>query len=785
VLFILTILSKSKIGFSLFSILLIWQYGQYPGSRFPNWDYAWSDAMNISRLIELQQGVRNFNIPTMNYFGGLGIEKISEVAAYINPANPLHLLLFLDITPAQYMLIKTFLFLTILQIGTFKLIYSKTAMKRLAIITALIAATLPAYWSIIYPFSTMYCFICSVPLIIYFYTKYTEKNQVKYLFYYFILIIIIGPDLLTTGNIVIITVALSWNSFASKEKKLLQLKKFLSFSSTGVVATFSFWYPYLLLTLNRSERLEELGISSEAKFNFIQYWKMILLNGAHTLLYPIEASAIQMYVPLFCITTIVIFLFSKNQYSAPKVLEIKKLLLLTSTVAVIPSLLYLHPITSKYLASFFRNNFNVLPILLLLVSSLIWSEMSSKRFTQVIIISMGIELLLYIFDPFARFKNFIPNGDIIEQTLGTNHPLVGSNLADTLKITMPFFVSNPWLTLIAANLLTALVVKSTTKNDGLRQKEIFLFISVSLIFFSFSTGVELRKYMNNWQQISVSDYRFSNYEKRINHWIDKYQINDDNYRVLLAGKDFYKNSGRNLKIALDSELGSMYGIKTIPQYREFDNIDMGLSLFKTACQNCSFTKGESLGANFPLTTQQLLANPNFVSKNSVKYVVTADEEINSANFILLERYQYPFIAYSYDETENGVLYLYEFKNAKPIITSTGTENGINDVKITSEGINFAYASKRSSVVEINYYYNEGFFGTYQGQEIEILKTPDYKMEILMPPGKGTLQLRFHNSNFTDSIIVLFFVGGLFFFIEIRKRLPINHFHQKIKFKKFF
>lgn len=734
--------------------------------------------MNISRLFELQQEIRNFSIPTMNYFGGLGIEKISEVAGYINPVNPLHLVLFLDIRPEQFMLFKTFIFLSLLQIGTYKLIYNKTAKKRLAITTALVAATLPVYWSMLYPFSTAYCFICSVPMIIYLYVKYTETNQLKFLFFYFFLIVLIGPDLITTGNIVILTIALSWNSVVSRKSNTFRFKQFLYFSITGAIATFSFWYPYLLLAMDRTERLATLGISPEAKISFIQYWKMIMLNGAHTLLYPIEGSAIQMYVPHFCLMAIVVFLFSSNQYSRLKVQEIRNLLITISTVAILPSLLYLHPVTSKYLSSFFRSNFNLLPILLLIVTSLIVSEMPSKRFTQVIISATGVEFFLYIYDPFKQFKNLIPNGNAIEQTLGTHHPLVSSDLADTLKLQMPFFDSNPWLTLIVANLFVALAIKFSTRSDGFRQKEIFSLISVTIIFFSFSTGVELRKYMNSWQQVSVSDFRFTNYEKRITKWINKYQINDDNYRVLLAGKEFYKNSGRNVKLILDSELGNMHSIKTIPQYRELDNIDMSLSLFKTVCTKCAFTKGESLGANYPLTIQQLLAHPNFVSKNSVKYIVTADEEIISPDFILLDRYQYPFIDYSYDETENGALYLYEFKKAKPIVTSMGTNKNVSDVKITAKGIDFTYASEAPSVVEINYYYNHAFTATYQGKEINIIKTPDYKIAVSVPPGRGTLQLRFETSYLRDSVAVLFFSVVTFLVIQVRKKKRDNFFDRK-------
>jgi hypothetical protein len=113
----------------------------------------------------------------------------------------------------------------------------------------------------------------------------------------------------------------------------------------------------------------------------------------------------------------------------------------------------------------------------------------------------------------------------------------------------------------------------------------------------------------------------------------------------------------------------------IPSYRELDNVDMGLTLFKLACPNCSYNKGESLTQNWPPTVEQMLANRKWISENSIKYVITADEMINSIDFVLLDEFQYPKSNYGYDESENGLVYLYKFRDPTPIISSpSGVQN---------------------------------------------------------------------------------------------------------------
>ena len=759
----------------------MWQYGQYPGNRFPNWDYSWADAIHMSRLNELQRELHHFRIPEMNYFTGLGLEKLSEVAGYFNLSNPLHLLLFFDITPLQFVLIKTCLFLSLLQIGTYHLVYFITNKKTLSLFTALLSATLPVYWSIIYPFTTPYCFICAVPLFIYFYLKYTGSQKIKYLISYFILILCIGPDLLTTGNIVLLNLALLW---MVKKSNKMQLKSFIHFSLTGAAGTMSFWYPYLFLLQNRKHKINELGIIPESKTNFHEYWQFVLSNGAHTLLYPIEGSAILMYVPVFCIISVIGYTFcSKKHYTEEEKKFITKLIFITLTFFLAPSILYIHPITSKFLFSYYRNNFNALPILLLIITSIIFSKIKISMFNKILIYSIGIEVLLFIINPFVILRTKLPYGEYIARALATNNHLYDANLQETLNVKVPFITSLPWVNLVVINLAIALLLAFSARDKKLfNRKGIFYLLSLVLIFDAFSANIELRRYMGEWQQVSVSDSRFSNYEIRTIKWVNKYHINEPNFRVLLTGKEIYKNSGRNIKLSLDSELNNNYGIKMIPSYRELDNIDMGLSLFKLACPNCSYTKGESLTQNWPPTVKQILRNRNWLNENSIKFVISADQEIKSPDFVLLDTFQYPNSNSQYDETENGVVYLYQVRNPIPIINSPDQVQNLSGIEITSGGISLFSNSLHMTPLTINYYYSNSFKATFNEKPLRILKNPDNKIVLNLPSGEGKLKITYHDSKLKQALLIQLALFLFLLFLHTRRKKFLKFVNSKSRFK---
>lgn len=265
-----------------------------------------------------------------------------------------------------------------------------------------------------------------------------------------------------------------------------------------------------------------------------------------------------------------------------------------------------------------------------------------------------------------------------------------------------------------------------------------------MTFMSLSTHVELRRYMNNWQQISTSDSRLVNYQIRTENWINKFGINNPNYRVLLAGKEFNQNEGRNIKLVLDSELNNFYKMNVIPQYREAERVEMAINLLQLKCPSCSFSDPKSLYASHPPTVDQVEKNVNWLKVNSVKYVITADQQIASTAFTLLDSFKYSLTTSGYDESENGEIFLYVFTENKPIIQFDQNLGTISDVKINQQGLSFQLDADKSQDILINYYFTKGMRATFNRDQIKVEVQNDNKVLLKPPSGSGKIILSYRN-----------------------------------------
>lgn len=738
------------LGFIATSIMLVWGFGQQPLRRFPNWDYTWIDSISVSRLHDLQISLQNHKITQYNFFSGLGSEKLGEIAGYLNPANPLNLLLLLDIKPELFILIKTIFFLIILQIGTYKYICSKTNDKIFSIFSALIASSLPVFWSMLLG-TTIFNLICAVPLVLFLYEQNIQSNQKKYIATYALLMLCIGLDLITTACLGLLNIALIFSSGDNKFKIKKRLKNFSTFSIVNILATSSFWFPYYLYLNQRSEVLNLNSIEASSRINFTDYFLFLLQNGLHTFLYPIEGSALQLYVPVFFILLIGIFLVRKNKNYSKASGNVQQLLIMATFISLAPAFLYVFPVTSKYAISYFRSNLNFLPILLLIASLLILFNIKHKHSLRILISATVLEFFLFLINPFEMLRNVLPYGENILKILETKNQLFDSGLRDPLKFNFPFWTHSPWSNLIILNvliILTFMIIlnREHFKLDGSNKKLAMVSIPIILVaFMSLSTHIELRRYMNNWQQISTSDFRLVNYQKRTENWIKKFSINDPNYRVLLAGKETDQDEGRNIKLVLDSELNNFYKMSVIPQYREAERVEMAINLLQLNCPSCSLSDPKSLYASHPPTVDQVEENSKWLKANSVKYVITADQQIASTAFTLLDSFKYPLTNSGYDETENGEIFLYVFKEHQPIIRVDQNHASVSDLKIDQQGLSFQLDTDKSQDILINYYFTKGFRATFNGAQINIEMQKNNRILLKAPSGSGEIALTYRNS----------------------------------------
>lgn len=699
--------------------------------------------MQISRIYDLQKSLNQFNLPQFNYFSGLGISKIEETNVFVNPFNPINILLLLDITPTSFILIKTVLSLTTFQYGLYLNVKQRTKDSNFAQVVGTLGSLLWILWSMSYMLPTSYSFLCSVPLLIYFYERYQENSKNSNLLMLFILISMIGPDLLNSANLLILGVSLIFKNTNNGAKKKI---KWISFNIVILLATSSFTIPYLGQSLKRHQILSELNIKQTSSINLGEYIEFIFKNGFHTILYPIEGSALQLYVPISILLTLATYFLIVQKQSRKNDKLTREILGIVATITLIPTLLYVHPVTSTFVSSYFRTNLNIIPVIIYLYFSLIIYELNKKLIMKITTISLCLEVLFFIINPLKYFS-FTQNYTKILNTRGERF---NSNLPETLHWFLPFNTELPWGNLILFNainmIIFALISKERISNIS-NTKLLTTFLLLALFTLtSFSSQVKLKEYLNSWQQTSKSGYRIENYEKRIDEWIKKYNVNDPNFRILLSGKAFYPDSGRNAKLILDSELNNTKSLSVIPQYREFDNPYMGINLLELTCPNCKVGEGDSLVANHPLLTSRLAQNQEWLRQNSVKYLVSADEKIENSRFRLVDSYIYPPVPFGYDQTETGIVYLYEFNDAKPII-NTNKISYLTDFQISQQGIKFNIYNTDVTEVFLNYYYNEKFHLLVNSRKVKIKETADHKISFLIPKGRQKIEFFYYDKTY--------------------------------------
>jgi hypothetical protein len=740
------------VAFVLNSILLVALFNQIPLKRFPNWDLAWGDSMQVSRIFDLQVAIRKFEIPDFNYFSGLGIEKISEQSMYENPINPLNLILLFPINPTQFIVLKTILFLSILQIGTFRLIKKQTGNSTLGVLSAISITSLPVFWSMLYARPGFHL-ICSVPMIIFLFEKYFETKKPTYVCFYSIIIFCAGIDTFNLINIGLILLGLGVASLLNevKLKRIKQIKTVGLFSAITGILSLGFVIPYIAYLLRYDASLNQLGISKNSNITPVQYIDFLIKNGAHTAIYPIEGSGIQLYLPITISLTVALGLLQRNIRRTMDQTT-RNLLVITASVIIVPVSLYVFPFTSKFMTSYLRSNLYLLPILIYLVFILMILNFRRKQAIGVIIFGVFLEIVFFLINPFSIIDSLKPALIV----LNTHKPILDTNLDSPLKWDMPFIYDYAWLNLIIANLLlvlcTILLASATTKKNA-EWKRVILLAGICISIYSFSSHVELKRFMNDWQQTSSSEYRFQNYDQRINKWMNTYGINDANYRILLVGKEFYKNSGRNIKLVLDSEMNNMKKLSVLPQYRESDNPLMGIEILSYKCKDCGFAQGESLSANHPLLAQDVIRNYDWLQRNSVKYIISADEEIESINLKFLDKYSYPKNLSGYDETENGEVFLYEYVYPRGIIQSSGSVL-IKNLTVNQNGIKFSYSSNSSETIRVNYLYSENFTLEINSKRAAIYRSADNRLEFKSMKGLSNIEIYYRDSSYRWGLIAV-------------------------------
>ena len=746
--------------------------------RFPNWDLFWIDTQTYSQIFDNQKSFSLLNFPQINLHSGFGIQSIQE-KMFQNPFNAFNILLNFPISPAQYVNVRTILFLTIMGLGTYFFLLDYTKNKQLTLFLSSISTALPLFWGMLYGWLGLYSITCSIPMLLYLFSKNKREPKWSNLIYIFAILDLVGFDLLSTCVFFVFLI-----SFIITELLFLPRPKQIFLSIPSLIISFSvtltFLVPFGSYLIRNFSYLHKMQIHSVNQLTLYGYLKLFISDGAFSIFYPYEGSGILLYLPAFFWVILIFYTFQnfKRVFKRSDTFFLvgpKYYLSFSLILGFLPLIPYAFPFLRKFAPSYFRSQLNICSILVFLASSIVIVklDLQKNRILKIVAASLITEIFLFFLPPWILLANYVHKLSLASKIFVIHGRLYSNQLLRTIRFPEIFYQNIPWVNLILGNLVVFSVIlllkrpkvakrylaPSTLISTGL----LCLFVTTTY----FVNELDLKRYESGWQQAVSDDYRIKNYEARTSFWIKKYHIDDQNYRLIPAGLDsYYPGSGRNAKLIADTELNSSFNINAIFQYREVDDPATSLKYFALECnQNCDYKQGQGLGSYAPPTVSQVVSNTSWLRHNGVKFVVLADAQIHSPAFKLLDTYNYPR-KFGYDPTESGYVSLYQLQNAFPIATST--TRGAGEIRIQRIGLNgISLQASRSDNqdVVLRYIFSKNY-KAYQGNRtITISELSDGFMELHDVQGSSQILVKYQDGSYNSGIFLTVFFAGLGFFIQ--------------------
>jgi hypothetical protein len=588
--------------------------------------------------------MRQLSIPQIDLSKGLGTNFLGEPQLYQSVINPLNIFLLI-LTPIQFIIFRTLIFLVILQIGTFYYIKEFVNTKNLPITGSLLIATLPLFYSSFLG-SPYFDLLCAIPLLLFVLERSIKEDRIIYKLGFGILILLIGPDAL--GFLIILELLLAYffcRGFV--ERKGFKAISWISikFGLITFCVCASYLMPFVSNLLENRAFEQKYGVEDVSEIGFKSYWLRILNVGAKSILIPVEGSAIYLYVPFFVLIVIMWRTFGVKGNQKRILLS---LLVTASVIAILPSFLYLFAMTSSYVPSYIRHHFNLIPILLFIAFIVAIDNLEShkiKIFLGLIAIASCFEAILLGF------------GEM---------PLIDPKLTSLLNLPIPFNHEYPWANLIFANFILAFVFILPNllqrKNSGLSNSYLVA-VALAVSFFSLSVHTELQRY---GLVVTSSSYRVDNFSAAFESFNFGNRLVNNNYRVLLTGlENRDRGDSMNIKSLPALELNNTFGFNTLFQYREVEHPYLNVVYNSFECLGCDSKSNPRYGY-FPPKTSDVVRKKELLSFLSIRYVVSLDERIQDRDFKLLDSYKYEDSPRGVENSEDGTLFLYEFNQGRSI-----------------------------------------------------------------------------------------------------------------------
>jgi hypothetical protein len=202
----------------------------------------------------------------------------------------------------------------------------------------------------------------------------------------------------------------------------------------------------------------------------------------------------------------------------------------------------------------------------------------------------------------------------------------------------------------------------------------------------------------------------------------------------------------------------VYGINSLFAYRESQPYTLSKKYNQLICKDCQNISYDY--AYYPPITGQVANNIEWLIDSSVKYVISANERINSTHFKLLDTYLYPSITSFYDKTDVGMIYLYEFIEAKPISSVDFGHSRIKSISVNSFLVDFY--NVKNLKLDLAFLFSDNYKAYFNGEKIDVTSNPEGYIRISLPSQTGTIEVKYERY-----FSFIGFIGYVIFFLIIR------------------
>ena len=619
---------------SLFSF----QLNQRPFERYPGWDYFWGDVLQAGKLIAFNHSVSSFELPSINPYVNFGWNNLGNTSSsllFLFPFNFLTLLFPPDIV----IMIRTAIFLMLGGIGAYLYLNLLTKDKFLSFFGGLSYISIPIVVSMFY-FSPVLAPFYLIPFFLLLIHKILEQYTIKKV----ILFIALSIFTISSGDVftlIILPSVVGLYSFLIaygyyKRGLFISLKK-ASLLVFLVCLSCSFYIIPLYKNLQSISIAEtsllEAGLSLPTRSIGVRGFLSFFYNqGFQSLYKPIEGSALLLYIPVFFYFAIIISLILKRivfRKDPKQALIPFTLILLGLMMFLISILFYSLPDLSKSGKGVLRYHINLFPFINVLAgficfSAIIKLSKSKKKiiFATTILCSFAVDFFLFV----------VPHHFPDYHLFNVRHALYYGFLHSSNLVPIRF-MKDMWLFLPLLNLFfVVFLIFYAFNNESLKVKKripvVFIVCSMFLPLLNISVHNELRLQQHTWQISYRNPYRWESYLERKSYIDSIIDRNDSNYRTLYVGKNIRGTSGRNWKLIAETELNIQDREKALFSYRETMHPYTGL-LYSPLSGYGHFRTSNLM----PPLSNKVAANIEAIKLMGVKYIISADERIESPYLI--------------------------------------------------------------------------------------------------------------------------------------------------------